>query len=153
MAANKFQDKVAIITGSSVGIGKATAIELVKNGASVVLNGRNQERLTKAENEIKALGGKVLAVCCDVSVPGQAKNLVDKTIETFGKLDILINNAGVSMRGDFADLSPDVYKTVFDINLLGSVNPTIPAMKRIIIIVGLILLILQICRRFWLIQK
>ena len=131
MAANKFQDKVAIITGSSVGIGKATAIELVKNGASVVLNGRNQERLTKAENEIKALGGKVLAVCCDVSDPGQAKDLVVKTIETFGKLDILINNAGVSMRGDFADLNPDVYKTVFDINLLGSVNPTIPAMPYI----------------------
>jgi len=131
VAAKTFQDKVAIITGSSVGIGKATAIELVKNGASVVLNGRNQERLTKAENEIKALGGIVLAVCCDVSDPGQAKNLVDKTIETFGKLDILINNAGVSMRGDFADLNPDVYKTVFDINLLGSVNPTIPAMPHI----------------------
>lgn len=131
MAAKIFQDKVAIITGSSTGIGKATAIELVKNGASVVLNGRNQERLTKAENEIKALGGKVLAVCCDVSDPKQAKELVDKTIETFGKLDILINNAGVSMRGDFADLDPDVYKTVFDINVLGSVNPTIPAMPHI----------------------
>lgn len=131
MAAKIFQDKVAIITGSSTGIGKATAIELAKNGASVVLNGRNQERLTKAENEIKALGGKVLAVCCDVSNHKQAKELVDKTIETFGKLDILINNAGVSMRGDFADLDPDVYKTVFDINVLGSVNPTIPAMPHI----------------------
>ena len=83
MSTKKFQDKVVIITGSSRGIGKATAIELVKNGASVVLNGRNQERLTQAENEIKAPGGKVLTVCCDVAIPNQAKNLVNKTIETF----------------------------------------------------------------------
>jgi len=131
MSAKKFQDKVAIITGSSKGIGKATAIELVKNGASVVLNGRNQERLTQAENEIKALGGKVLTVCCDVSIPNQAKNLVNKTIETFGKLDILINNAGVSMRGDFSDLNPEVFKTVFETNVFGVVNPTIPALPHI----------------------
>ncbi len=131
MSAKKFQDKVAIITGSGSGIGKATAIELVKNGASVVLNGRNQKRLTLAENEIKALGGKVISVCGDVSIPGQAKNLVDKTIETFGKLDILINNAGVSMRGDFSELNPEVFKTVFETNVLGVVNATIPAMPHI----------------------
>lgn len=131
MYVEKFQDKVVIITGSSRGIGKATAIELVKNGASVVLNGRNQERLTQAENEIKALGGKVLTVCCDVSIPNQAKNLINKTIETFGKLDILINNAGVSMRGDFSDLNPEVFKTVFETNVFGVVNPTIPALPHI----------------------
>lgn len=131
MSVKIFQDKVAIITGSSAGIGKATAIELVKNGASVVLNGRNKERLAKAENDIKSLGGKVLTVCCDVSVPEQAKILIDKTIEAFGKLDILINNAGVSMRGNFEDLHPAVFKTVFEINVLGSVYPTITAMPYI----------------------
>ena len=131
MSSKKFQDKVAIITGSSRGIGKATAVELVKNGASVVLNGRNQERLIQTENEIKALGGKVISVCCDVSISSQAKDLVNKTIETFGKLDILINNAGVIMSGNFSDLNPEVYKTVFETNVFGVVNPTIPALPHI----------------------
>lgn len=131
MSAKIFQDKVAIITGSSRGIGKATAIELVKNGATVVLNGRNQERLTETENEIKALGGNVLAVCGDVSIPKDAKDLLDKTIATFGRLDILINNAGVSMRGDMSDLNPEVFKKVFETNVYGVVNLTIPAMPHI----------------------
>lgn len=127
----KFHNRVAIITGSSRGIGKAIAIELVKNGASVVLNGRNKERLTQAENEIKLLGGKVLTVCCDVSIPGQAEILINNTIETFGKLNILINNAGVSMRGDFSELNPEVFKTVYETNVFGVVNPTIYAMPYI----------------------
>lgn len=131
MSAKIFQDKVAIITGSSRGIGRATAIELVKNGASVVLNGRNQERLTQAENEIKALGGNVLAVCGDVSIASDAKDLIDKTIAAFGRLDILINNAGVSMRGDMSDLNPEVFKKVFETNVYGVVNLTIPAMPHI----------------------
>lgn len=131
MSAKIFQDKVAIITGSSQGIGKATAIELVKNGASVVLNGRNQERLSQAENEIKALGGNVLAICGDVSIASDAKDLIDKTIATFGRLDILINNAGVSMRGDMSDLNPEVFKKVFETNVYGVVNLTIPAMPHI----------------------
>ena len=114
MKDQKFQERVAIITGSSRGIGKATAIELVKNGAAVVLNGRDQNRLTQAENEIKALGGKVLVVCCDISIPDQARQLVEQTIATFGRLDILINNAALSMRGNFSDLDPVVYKTIFD---------------------------------------
>lgn len=126
-----FKDKVVIITGSGSGIGKATAIELLKLGASVVLNGRNKEKLERAENELKALGGKMIAVCCDLSIPEQAKDLLTKTIDTFGKLDILINNAGVSMRGDFSDLDPGVFKMVFDANVLGVVNLTIPAMPYI----------------------
>ncbi len=131
MSVKKFKDKVAIITGSSKGVGKATAIELVKNGASVVLNGRNQESLTQAENEIKALGGKVITVCCDISIAEQAENLINETIKAFGKLDILINNAGVSMRGDFSELNPKVFKSVFETNVFGVVNPTIPAMSHI----------------------
>ena len=131
MSAKIFQDKIAIITGSSRGIGKATAIELVKNGATVVLNGRNQERLTEAENEIKALGGNVLTICRDVSIPKEAKELVDETITAFGRLDILVNNAGVSMRGDMAELNPEVFKTVFETNVFGVANLCIPALPHI----------------------
>ena len=128
---NKFQGKVAIVTGSSMGIGKATAIELIKNGASVVLNGRNKERLKLAENELKALGGDVISISCDVSNPEQAKMLIGETVKAFGKLDILINNAGISMRGNVADLNPSIFKTVFEVNILGVMNPIIPALPHI----------------------
>ena len=131
MSLKVFHGKVAIITGSSSGIGKATAIELIKNGASVVLNGRNPVKLSKAIKEVKALGGEVISVCCDISIPDQAASLIDITIKTFGRLDILINNAGVSMRGNFAELIPDVFKAVFNTNVFGVVNTIIPAMPHI----------------------
>ncbi len=126
-----FTDKVSIITGSSRGIGKATAIELAKNGASVVLNGRDPARLKKAESEIREFSEKVLTVCCDVSIPDQAKALIDRTIDTFGRLDILINNAALSMRGNFSDLKPEVFEAIFKTNVLGVVNSTIPALPHI----------------------
>ena len=123
--------KVAIVTGSSRGIGKAIAIELAKIGASVVINGRNTDRLAKAEKEIRLVSDKVLAVSCDVSLAEQAKYLVQKSILQFGHLDILINNVGVSMRGNFEDIEPDVFSRVFKTNVMGVINPTIPSMPYI----------------------
>ena len=127
----KFQDKIAVITGSSQGIGKATAIALAKLGAKIVLNGRNVERLDKAVNDLQAKGAEVIGVVGDVADVDQAQNLIDKTIEKFGRLDILVNNAGVSMRGDFAELKPDVFNKVFNTNVIGVTNLTIPAMKHL----------------------
>ncbi len=126
-----FQNKVAIITGSSRGIGKATAIELAKKGAHVVINGRDCNRLSNAEQEIKILSQHVLAVCADVSKPDQAKLLIDKTIERFGRLDILINNAALSMRGYFSNIQPEVFQKILEINVLGVVNTTVPALPYI----------------------
>ena len=131
MVNNNFKDKVAIITGSSGGIGKAIAISLAQQGAKVVINGRNSERLNKTLLEITEITTEVLAVCCDVSSISGSQALIDKTIEKFGKIDILINNVGISMRGEIADLNPEVFKTVFDSNVLGAVYPTIPAIKYI----------------------
>jgi len=128
MFLNSFQDKVVLITGSSCGIGKATAIKLSELGACIMLNGRNEQKLIKVEKQIRDSGGKVKYFCCDISTPSCAKALLDFTIKTFGRLDILINNAGVSMRGQFADLNPKVFKSVFDINVLGTVNISIPAL-------------------------
>lgn len=128
MSPKKFQDKVILITGSSSGIGKATAIEMSLQGASIVLNGRNKEKLLKVEEQIKRLGGKVTSFCCDISVPSHANALIEFVIKSFGKLDILINNAGVSMRGNFSELNPDVFKTVFETNVMGTANTSIPAL-------------------------
>lgn len=131
MSPKKFQDKVALITGSSSGIGKATAIEMSKQGASIVLNGRNKEKLIKVEEQIKNHGGNVTSFCCDISIPSDAKELLEFSIKSFGKLDILINNAGVSMRGNFSELKPEVFKTVFETNVLGTANISIPALPYI----------------------
>ena len=131
MKSNIFKDKIAIITGSSRGIGKSTAIAMSKQGASIILNGRNNKRLMEVENQIKEIGGRVSSYCGDISIPEEGKRLIDHTIKTFGKLDILVNNAGVSMRGDFAELKPEVFKTIFDINVLGAVNTSLNAIPYI----------------------
>ncbi len=126
-----FENKVFIITGSSSGIGKAIALALARKGAQVVLNGRNEERLRTTESELLAITANIISVCADVSTISGAQELIDKTIERFHKIDGLINNVGVSMRGRIADLNPEVYKTVFESNVLGTVYPTIPAIKHI----------------------
>lgn len=122
-----YSGKVAIITGSSRGIGKAIALELAKKGALIVLNGRNTDRLSEAEKLVKSVHQNVIAVCSDVSTIKGCQLLIDQTISAFGKIDILVNNVGVSMRGKVADLNPEVFKTVFESNVLGTVYPTIPA--------------------------
>ena len=127
----KYKGKVAVITGSSRGIGKAIALELAKNGAAIVLNGRNQERLDASIESVKQYTNDVIAVCCDVSNPEEGKRLINETIERFGRLDILVNNVGVSMRGTVAELKPEVFENVFSSNVYGTVNPTIPAIPEL----------------------
>lgn len=129
MNKTRFEGKVAVITGSTRGIGKGIAAELARKGATVVLNGRNAARLKDAENEIRKIHDRVLGVCCDVSTPEGGKFLIDETVKAFKKIDMLVNNAGISMQGFVADLNPVVFKTVFDINVLGVMNTTIPALK------------------------
>lgn len=128
---NSFKGKVAVITGSSRGIGKAIAIDFAKKGAKIVLNGRNQERLDEAKEALLEYTSDVFDVCCDVSDIEGGKSLIAKTIEHFGQLDILVNNAGVSMRGKVADLNPEVFEEVFKSNVYGTVNSTIPALPEL----------------------
>lgn len=128
-----FYQKVTIITGSSMGIGKATAELLGSYGARLVVNGRNPERLSATENMLRTQGYEVLAIQGDVSKPEDCERLIEKTIDHFGQLDILINNAGMSSRGYFEDLDPKACKDMVDINLMGCVYPTrfaIPYLKQ-----------------------
>jgi len=127
MKIRQLEGKVAIVTGSSRGIGKAIAMELARQGASVVLNGRNQERLSRAEEEIKTIHDRISAVCCDVSTTDGGKLLITEALRRFGKLDILVNNVGISMRGNMADLNPEVFKLIFESNISGTASPTIAA--------------------------
>ncbi|WP_245565057.1 SDR family NAD(P)-dependent oxidoreductase [Spirosoma spitsbergense] len=127
-----FAGKVAIVTGSESGIGKATARALCEAGASVILNGRTAERLTQTEQEF--LAGELPVVSClaDVTVYADCERLISTAIDAFGQLDILITNASISMRAYFADMQPDVFREVFDSNVYGSVYPLKVALPHLI---------------------
>ena len=120
----KLKDKVIIITGSSIGIGRKMAELLVEQGAKVVLNARNENRLLEAATVFEKKGHQVFAVAGDVSKIEDCKRIVSKTIEKFGQLDGLINNAGISTEGEVGDLDSDVFRKVMEVNYLGSVYPT-----------------------------
>lgn len=89
----KLDGRVAIVTGSGQGIGKGEAIELAKEGAKVVLATRTVSRAEDVQKEIEAFGGEAFAIACDVKDPEQVKNVVAKTVEKYGTVDILVNNA------------------------------------------------------------
>ena len=118
------KDKVVIITGASSGIGKACAIVFAEKGAKVVLAARNRDKLTSVEAELQGKGAAVLAVTCDVSIESDCKRLIDETLQTFGRIDVLINNAGLSMRALFADLDMKVLHQLMDTNFWGAVYCT-----------------------------
>ncbi|KXK37511.1 MAG: short-chain dehydrogenase/reductase SDR [Bacteroidetes bacterium OLB9] len=120
----KFNGEVVIITGASSGIGKACAFEFADNGALVVLAARRENELKKVEAEIKKRGGEAYSVKTDVKNIEDCKNLVDKTIEKYRKIDVLINNAGISMRANFEDLNLSVIKELMDTNFYGAVYCT-----------------------------
>jgi short-subunit dehydrogenase len=120
----KFNDKVIIITGASSGIGRACAFEFADNGAKVVLAARRENELKKVEEEIKKQGGEAISVKTDVKNIDNCKCLIDKTIEKYGKIDVLINNAGISMRATFEDLDLSVIKELMDTNFYGAVYCT-----------------------------
>lgn len=118
-----FRDKVVIITGASSGIGLAAAREFASAGAKLVLAARRDNVLKEVCDELSQTT-EVLFVKTDVSEESDCKNLIDKCIERFGKVDILINNAGISMRALFRDLHLDVIRELMNINFWGTVYCT-----------------------------
>ena len=115
----RLEGKVAIITGSGAGIGKSLAVGMAKEGADIVLTDINEERLRKAEKDIKALGVSVLAVKSDISVMSDIQDLVNKTIERFGKIDILVNNAAIYPTGPFLEKDEATFDKVVAVNFKG----------------------------------
>ena len=114
-------NKIAIVTGAGTGIGKASAIALLKNGYSVVFAGRRTEPLAQAIAEAGAAPDRALAVPTDISNPESVRNLFTQTRAIFGRLDVLFNNAGVGTPAiPLEDLSFEQWKAVVDINLIGA---------------------------------
>ena len=118
------KNKVVIITGATSGIGYACARYFAQQGCHIVIAARNEEKLKRIGSELKSLYGNCLAVPTDVAIETECKNLIQKTIETFGCIDILINNAGISMRALLNDVSLNVMHQVMDINFFFFFNCT-----------------------------
>ncbi len=116
----QLKDKVSIITGATKGIGVAVAEEFVKEGSKVVVTGRTVELGQKVVASLEAMGGEALFVRCDVSNKGQVDNLIEETVNYFGTVDIVVNNAGVNHSADFFDISEEDWDWVMGVDLKGT---------------------------------
>jgi NAD(P)-dependent dehydrogenase (short-subunit alcohol dehydrogenase family) len=128
---NFYPGKVVVITGSARGIGREAARQALAAGALVVVNGRDPEAVRETAHSFGKVD-RTLAVAADVSTPEGARHLVAETLGAWGRIDVLINNAGLSMRGTFADLDPITVRTMVEANLLTAVWTTqaaLPALR------------------------
>lgn len=118
------KDKVVIITGGTSGIGRALAFEFGTHGSKIVITGRNEEALRSTLDELAAKNIDALGVTADVTIVEDNIRMAKETINKFGHIDILINNAGISMRAMFDEVDPKVIEKVMDINFYGAIYAT-----------------------------
>lgn len=119
-----YKDKVVIVTGASSGIGEAIAREFARNGSRVVLAARSEDRLSVITDDINSTGGRAIFFKTDVSIEADCKQLIEKTVEKFASIDVLVNNAGVSMRAAFLDVDINVLHRLMNVNFWGTVYCT-----------------------------
>jgi NADP-dependent 3-hydroxy acid dehydrogenase YdfG len=127
------EGKVVVITGASSGLGEATAKVLSAQGATVVLGARRQDRIRALAKELTSSGGKALAVATDVADRQQVKNLVDAAVEAYGRVDVMINNAGLMPQALLERLQVDEWERMIDVNLKGvlyGIAAALPIMKQ-----------------------
>ena len=111
--------RVAIVTGGASGFGRATSKLFAEAGAVVVLASRRADKLEIVADEIAAMGGHALVVATDVTIEAQVKNLVEQSLERFGQIDVLVNNAGILTRTPVPETSEEEWYALMDANLKG----------------------------------
>jgi NADP-dependent 3-hydroxy acid dehydrogenase YdfG len=116
---SNIEGKVVVITGASSGLGEATARHLAAQGASVVLGARRVDKLTAIANEIRAAGGKVAMAATDVTKAAEVKALIDTAVSSFGRIDVLINNAGLMAIAPMSETKVEEWERMIDINVKG----------------------------------
>jgi 3-oxoacyl-[acyl-carrier protein] reductase len=132
-ARKRFEKKTAIVTGAGQGMGKQVALDLAAEGAGVVFSDIIPELLEEVHGEIEAMGGRCLSLICDVTSREQVDHMVQKTVETFGRVDILINNAGLLIPGTIEETSDELIDKTLDINVKGvlyTIRAVTPIMKK-----------------------
>ena len=132
MSNKNIEGKVVVITGASSGLGEATAWHLSEQGASVALAARRTNRIESLANDIKDNGGNAIAVTADVTDRDQVKQLVDQAVEEFGKIDVIINNAGLMPFAPLERLNIDEWDQMIDVNIKGvlyGIAAALPYMK------------------------
>lgn len=128
---NQLYGKVILITGSTAGLGRQLTHTLIEEGAQIIINGRCKERLEQTKRAFRSLGRQVTALQGDVTKPEDCSRIINACISKFGKLDILINNAGTGGNGLFIDTIPKASKEIITTNLLGSVYTSFYALPHI----------------------
>ena len=126
------KDTVAVVTGGTQGIGRATALRLAAEGAKVVVCARGRERLDAVVAEIRAAGGTVHAVAADVALADDCARIVDETLRTFGGVDVLVNNAGTARIGAFESVTDEAWQADLDLKLFAAIRLirlALPSMK------------------------
>lgn len=123
-------NKVVIVTGASAGIGRATAVSLAQAGANVVLVARRQNRLLALKEELAAYPGHRLIIVGDIGQEPFAAQIIEQTVANFGKVDILINNAGVGQKSPLAEMPPADMRRLLDTNVLGLLYLTQTAVRQ-----------------------
>jgi dehydrogenase/reductase SDR family protein 7B len=126
------KDKVVIITGGSSGIGKALSESFSKNGSRVLITGRSKDDLLVAQQSLKTKGLEVAIFQADVSLESDNRLMVEEALRLFGQIDVLINNAGISMRALFEEFDLEAFKKVMGINFYGAVYATKHALPHIL---------------------
>jgi NADP-dependent 3-hydroxy acid dehydrogenase YdfG len=127
------QDKVVVITGASSGLGEATARHLCAQGASVVLGARREDRIRSLARELASKGGKAIALVTDVTDRAQVQRLVDMAVKTYGRVDVMINNAGLMPQSPLERLKIDDWDRMIDVNIKGvlyGIAAALPHMKQ-----------------------
>lgn len=129
---SEFKDKVIIITGASSGIGRELALQLAREGAWLSLAARDGDRLRLVAKECHECRARVMIIPTDVGQEEQCKRLIDDTVQEYGRIDVLINNAGSGVKGDFEEY-PDLklFKSLMDVNFFGSVYCTYYALPHL----------------------
>jgi Short-chain alcohol dehydrogenase of unknown specificity len=130
---NNIENKVVVITGASSGLGEATALNLAKKGALLVLSARRKKRLEKLAAQIVAGGGKAIAVVADVTSKDDVQNIIDKALEAFGRVDVMINNAGLMSVAPLSLAKTDEWDRMIDINIKGvlyGIAAALPAFEK-----------------------
>jgi len=125
-----FKDKIVVVTGGTAGIGRAMAAHLLQEGAYVAVCARSQQSLYEMRTALQS--NNLLVIPADVSIEQDCQSFINQVIAAWGGIDVLINNAGISMKGDFRDTGTDVIRKVMDINFMGMVYCTKFALESII---------------------